>query len=166
MDHSAAQVFDPAGLLANAASFSFADPAFEIKFETRFDKREERGSESYFDIFAENARNDLLQRENKVRNGDPFVNDKTFALMERVLVACIHRFVSVSFSRTYEFYRRLFREHSSDLDRGSLAAEKFSVLEPESVLRITRRMIFGNVECIEIVVFVFHLRTIENVETH
>ena len=41
VDHAAAQIFDPAGLLAYAAPFAFADPAFEIKFETRFDEREE-----------------------------------------------------------------------------------------------------------------------------
>ena len=75
VDHSAAKIFDPACLFAYAAAFAFADSAFEIKFETGFDEREERRSESDFDIFAENARNDLFQRENKVRNGDPFVND-------------------------------------------------------------------------------------------
>ena len=134
VDHSAAQIFDPACLFAYAAAFAFADSAFEIEFETRFDEREEGRSESYFDIFTENARNDLFQRENEVRNGDSLVNDKPFALMERVLVACVNRLVSVGFTRTYEFDRRLLCKHSADLNRGSLAAEKFSVFEPESVL--------------------------------
>ena len=119
MDHSTAQVFDPACLFAYAAAFAFADPAFEIELETGFNEREERRSESDLDIFAENARNDLFQRENEVRNGDPFVNDQAFALMEGVFVARVYRFVSVCFAGADEFDGRLLCEHSADLNRAT-----------------------------------------------
>ena len=54
--------------------------------------------------------------------------------MERVFVARVDCFVSVCFAGADEFDGRLFREHSADLNGRSLAAEKFSVFKPESVL--------------------------------
>ena len=118
---------------------------------------EEAGSESHIDLtehMLEEVGEDMLE----VGKADlPFViHDETLHLVEHrrvgeVVVASEYR------PRGDDADRRFALHHRPDLHRRSVGAEQGTVIEVESVLHISRRVVFGEVERFEVVEIILDL---------
>ena len=57
-------------------------------------------------------------------------------------------------------------EHIADLNRRSVRAQNIAVFHIKGILHGTGRMVFGNVQCLEIMEIVFDFGAVGHFETH
>ena len=79
---------------------------------------------------------------------------------------CVDGVGTVNASGRYHSYRRLLLFHSSDLYRRRLRAKQYLVGDVESVLRVARRVVFGYVQRLEVIVIEFDLGTFLDRKSH
>ncbi len=76
--------------------------------------------------------------------------------MTNIRIAAIHP------SRRNQRQRRLATEHRADLHGRGVGAQQATVIEIKGVVHGTGRMFRRNVQCLEVVEFIFHFRTLEH----
>ena len=93
--HAAAQNFDPAFALADAAALAMAGKALDIDLGGGFGEGEVVRTEAHDGIFAVQALDDRFQAALEVAHGDALINDQALDLMEDGGVGGIHGIAAV-----------------------------------------------------------------------
>lgn len=167
MDESCAHELYPAGSLADTTSALITEWTRKIDLHSWFDKREVSRTHAYIDLFPEYIREHRLDRELQVPDTDALIDDDTLDLIKGILVSSIDIFIAKYTSDNHRAYGWSVISHDEILHAGGLGRENISLsLEPECVLHITRRVILGDIDCIEIQVFSRHLSGFVDIESH
>ena len=116
--------------------------------------------------FAEHPLSKGGKRALQVAHRDAFVHNQPLQLMEQRRVRCVQRIGTVNATGGDDANRRFGVLHRADLDRRGLRTEQNVVGDIKGVLRVTRRMVFRNVQRLEVVVIQFHLGSFDNREAH
>ena len=82
MDHAAAEHFNPAGMLAQAAALSAAFKAADVHFNARFREGEIAGTEPCTHVRVKDLLHKLIQHALQVTQGNALVHHKAFHLVE------------------------------------------------------------------------------------
>ena len=95
-----------------------------------------------------------------------FVDYQTFDLMEGRRMGCIY-FVRTEYTSRCDHTNRQFPFfHGSRLNRRSLGTKQNAVCDKESILFVTSRMIFRNIQFGEVVICILNFRSFHNFITH
>ncbi len=86
--------------------------------------------------------------------------------MEHRRVCCVNGVRTINSARRDYADRRLLLFHCAHLNGRGLRAEQNVVGNIESVLRVARRVIFGDIERLEVVIVVLDFGTFNDVEAH
>lgn len=173
MDHAGPHKFDPAGAFAGFAAFAITKEAREVQFETGFHKREISWAEAYFYRFSEEAAEKFSHDSFEVAEGNVFVDEEAFHLIECGVVGGVGGFVAEYSSRDDQSQWRAVFFHAADLDRRGVRAQNHSstifirfILNEKSVLHVAGGVIGRDVQSFKIVIFRFDFRTVGDHETH
>ena len=101
----------------------------------------------------------------QVRHRNVAVDHHAFELIEGVLVGRIHALVAEHAAGRDHAQRQPQPFHAAHLHRRSVGAQQVAAFEPKRVLHVARGMLRGNVQGIEVVILVFHLRPVQHGET-
>src|SRR3989344_546083 len=171
VDHAGAHHFDP-------FVFEFRRPLLpdesHIHFKTRLDEWEETGTEAYFHVRAfEELFEKALERALQMRGRDIFADRKSFHLEEFRLMRHVGRFVTKYISHSNHAIWRLIpflnlALHVADLHVAGVRSQHHPglILKEERILHVARRVVFRDVQSIEIVPFVFHQGSLGEGKTH
>ena len=102
----------------------------------------------------------------QVCHGDVFVNNQTLYLMEQWRMGCVQRIRTVNTTRSNNADRWFLFFHNTDLNWGSLSSQYHIVIDIEGILCISCRMIFWNIECLEVIVVKLYLWSLCNIKSH
>ena len=100
-----------------------------------------------------------------MRDGDVAIDHHAFELIEGVLVGGVHVFVAEGAAGRDHAQGRTQALHAAHLHRRSVGAQQIAVGQPEGILHVARGMVGGDVQRVEIVIFVFHFGAIQHGET-
>ena len=164
--HTRTEYLYPALVLADTTALAAAYKAGNVDLCRRLCEGEVVGTEAKSCVTAEKRLCEGLKHSLKVAHGDALVNHKSLYLMEQRGVSCVHRIGAVNTTGGDYSYGRLLMLHSSNLNGRGLGAEKNVFCDIEGVLRVSCRVIFGNVEGLEVVVIVLYLRAFGDGEAH
>ena len=105
-----------------------------------------------------------LHEIEQVGDGDVAIDHHAFDLIEGVLVGGVHALVAEDAAGRDHAQRRPQPLHAAHLHRRSVGAQQVAAIQPEGVLHVARRVVGGNVEGVEVVIFGFHLGAVEHRE--
>ncbi|CDN46047.1 hypothetical protein BN871_KF_00060 [Paenibacillus sp. P22] len=161
MHHAAAENLEPARLLAHPAAAAAALRAGHVDLGARLGEREEARAQSDAGLTAEHFLHELEQRSLEIAHADAFGDDKAFDLVELEAVRRIVVVAAVYFAGADDLERSFAAAglHRADLHRGCLRAHQDVLGHVERVLHIARRMVFRQVERLEVVVVGFDFRS-------
>src|SRR5450756_864741 len=115
---------------------------------------------------AEHSSYEFLEYSLQICERDTLVDDETFDLREHGSVACIHRVAAIASAGGNHPYRRTPSFHRPDLNRRRMCTQKHAGRQVERVLHIARGVVRGDVERLEIVVFLLDFWTLFYIESH
>ena len=96
----------------------------------------------------------------------PLSTTKPLDLVEQGRVGGIYRVGAEYTARGNDSNGGLRFFHYTDLYRRSLGSQYDVVIDIKGVLGVPGRVVFGDVQCLKVVVVVLHLRTLGNVKAH
>src|SRR5690606_29306906 len=163
MHHAAAQHFQPAGVLADAAALAAADHAADVDLGRRLREREIGRPEPHVQVALEEVAQELRQDALEVGEAHALVHQQAFHLVEHRRVGQV-RVAAIGASRRDNPYRRPLLFHHPDLHRRGVGAQQAVGVEIERVVHRPRRVMGGDVERLEVVVVVFHLGAFDDSE--
>ena len=165
VNEAAGDQLDPA-VAAGRATFPAAEEAVQVEFETRFDEREVTRAKTDFNVALEDLTQNRFHRRDQVGDRNILVDNETFALIKRVFVARVDRFVTEATAREDRANRGAEALQRADLIRRGVRAQNQLIFEPESVLHIARRVVARDVQRFEAEVFRLDFRTVEDGKAH
>ena len=166
MHHAAAEDLDPAFALAEWTALAAALKAADINFAAGLRKGEVVGTQTDFCILAVQTLGKGLQRAFQVCHGNALVYHQTLDLVEQGRVGGIYRVGAEYTARGNDSNGGLRFFHYTDLYRRSLGSQYDIVIDIKGVLGVSGRVVFGDVQCLKVVVVVLHLRALGNVKAH
>ncbi len=116
VDHPAAQDFEPACSLAEAAALAAADTAANIDFTARLSEWEEVRAVARRPISTKYLPRKIVECALQVAKRDPLIYDKTFYLRKLRQVVCVCRIRAKNGSGADHVNGRLMLLHRMDLD--------------------------------------------------
>ncbi len=172
VNHSRTAEFNPARTFARATAFVFkraGAAAFEtgkIKLRARLGEREVRRAQANARFLAEQTAQPFADRAFQVRHRDIFVHAQTFNLMKHRRVRQVGRVAAENSAGRDDANRHAASFHCANLHGRSLRAKRETVCRVESILRFTRRMTFGNIKRVEVIIIGFDFAVVFNRITH
>ena len=164
--HARAQHLDPAGALAHAAARALAVRAGQIHLGGRLREGEEGRAEAGLDALAVHLAGELVQRALQVAHGDVLVDHQALHLVEHRAVGGVGLVGAVHPARADHADGRLAGGHDAGLHRGGVGAQHDVVIHVERILRIAGGMVLGQVQKLEVVVVILHLRALHHLVAH
>src|SRR2546425_2326196 len=159
MHHPGAQDLQPAPLAA-AATGTAADTARDGRPDAGFGEGEVVTHDPNASFGTEERAGEILDRALQVRQADVVVDDQALNLIELRTVRGIRRIAPVDRARSDDADRRLVALHEPDLYRRCMGPQEQVVgLDVKAVHRVPRGMVRGDVERLEVVELVLHLRS-------
>src|SRR5690606_30121747 len=145
----------------------FADKAADIHFRAGFCEREERRAETDFCVLAEHFTGEVIQRLLQVGKADIPVDVERFHLVKEAMRPGGYGLIAVYPSRHDGANGRPGLLQEWDLHVRGMCPQKDVgiLLNEERVLHFAGGMVFGKVECREIVPVVLDLRTLFHIES-
>ena len=151
MHHAGAEDFHPAGLLAGRAAGAAADLTLHVHLGGRLGERKERRAEAHLRGRREDTPSECRQRRLEVDECDAFIDCEAFNLLEHRRVRRVERISAVAASRDDDANRRRVALEGADLHGRGVRAQQDVAAQVKAVLRVERRMVFGKVQCVEVV---------------
>ena len=127
MDKPAGEKLQPAGVLARFTAFSAANQTLDVQFETGLDKREISGPETGFHFTLKYLKKQEFHYADQVCDGNIALNHQTLKLIERVIMICIDRFITVASAGSDHTGRSAVLFKRPDLNRGCVSPEDHAV---------------------------------------
>src|SRR3990172_9179758 len=165
MYHAASEYLEPAAPLANPAPLARADDAPYVNLGARLGKREKTRTESHPCFFSEHAKKKLRQNPLQIGECYSLIDHEPFHLMEHGRMGYVG-IPPVNRARRYYAKRGLAGFHDPYLNRRRVSPQKKLLFEIKGVLHVSRGMVFGNVEGLEVIIIRLDLRAFGYVETH
>ena len=163
MDHAAAEDFHP--FVAGADFHRIANALIaHIHLRRRFGEGEVVRTETGLDLIGlEEGRDEVQQHALEVTHMGFLVDHQTFDLVEHGRVGLVP-VAAIDAARRNDADRGVALEHGADLDRRRVRTQDFPHalgirLHEEGVLGVARRVPFREVQGVEIVEVIFHVRT-------
>ena len=128
MNETARNQFDPAGILARRAAFAAAQEAVQVELEARLDEREIAGPQPDLNVALKDLAERYAHNGDEIRDRNILIDDDPFALIERVLVARVDRFVAEAAAGEDRANRRAETLERADLVRRRMRAQNELVL--------------------------------------
>ena len=100
----------------------------------------------------------------QITERDVLVHHKALNLMEHGGVSHVG-ITSVRFTRCNYPHRWRLLFHDSDLNGGCVSAEHYVVRDIEGILHVPGRVVFGNIERLEIIIIQFHIRPFDDLKS-
>ena len=163
MDHAAAQEFEPAAVLADAAAGAAADDACELELQRRLGEREVVGAPLQRRVRAEERSREVLEGALEVAHRDPLVDAEPLDLVEHRHVGGVV-VAAKRFAGNDHPLRRAANEHAADLHRRGVGPEQPRIVDVEGVLRVAGRVSGRLVDQGEVVAVVFDLGPVDGLE--
>lgn len=120
VDDTGAKDLDPAGLFTGSAPCSFAEDALHIDFDGGFGEGEEAGAEAYFGALLEELFEEVREGTFELREGDIFIDDEAFELVEAGAVGGVDFVASVHSAGCDDAHGGLIGEHGAHLHGGGV----------------------------------------------
>ena len=170
MHHAAAQHFQPVRALADFDNAAGA-LALHVHLGRRLRERKEVRAETCRHIVdLEEGLHEIDEATFQVAHVDAFLDDEAFHLVEHRRVGRVP-VIAEHAARHEDADRRLFGHHGAHLHRTRMGTEHFrqrivAGLQEEGVMRLARRVAFGEVQRREIVPVVLDVRAFGHAEAH
>ncbi len=149
------------------------DSTIDRHFHPRLYEREEIAAEAYLPVVPEITAGKFIKRTFQVAQRDMLVHRHPVYLVEHPAVRGIHRFIPVNPSRFNHADGRFHRRQRPGGYRRGMRMEQQRLLclfirgiHPKSRHIITRGMLGGHIQSLEIKIVQFHFRPLGNLETH
>ena len=166
MNHTTAKDFDPAGTFTETAAFSAAFEAGNINLCTWLCKWEVMWSEFCFGFWSEKLFRKYFKSSFQVCERNIFIYYKALNLMEGWRMSCIYFIRTEYSSRCDHTDRQLSFFHGTCLNRRCLGTKKYGIIDKESILLVSCRMILRNIQLGKVVICIFNFRTFYNFIAH
>ena len=140
--------------------------AAQIHFHSRFYEREVAGAESCFHLCVEKFREEIREGELQVGEGYVGVYIEDFDLVEEYVGACSDGFIAVCAAWGCDADGGLMCFHHARLDIARVGSEQDVGVDIESVLHVPCWVVFGEIECFEVIVVGVDIGTILDGESH
>ena len=165
VDDAAAQNFDPAGVLAEAAALAVAFKAADVHLDAGLGEGEVGRAQAGAHLAAEQPLDEHVQHALQVAQGDALVHHKALHLVEHGAVGGVR--VGAEHPAGHQHLDGgLFGVHGADLAGGGLGAQQQLVGQVEGVLHIPGGMVLGHVQAGKAVVVVLDLGALVNFKAH